>query len=82
MHVPQASVQTFVLRIWLEETQDEAGRTVWRGHITDVSTGERPDIQDVAGIVAFLSPRLALLDTALKVGLRWRLRSWLKRRRT
>jgi hypothetical protein len=80
MALPEANVQTFVLRIWLEDTQDDAGRTVWRGHITDVGNGERRYVQDLDGIVAFLVPRLELLGA--RIGFRWRVRGWLKQRQS
>jgi len=73
--VPQASVHSFVLRIWLEESREEDGRTLWRGHVTDIATGERRHVQDIDGIVAFLIPRLAAMGAT--VGIRWRVHSWL-----
>jgi hypothetical protein len=77
MAVAQASIQSFVLRIWLEELQQEDGRSRWRGHITDIATGERRYVEDLDGIVAFLVPRLELMGA--HVGLRWRLHNWLAR---
>ena len=32
---------SFIVRLWLEETADEAGQPVWRGHVTHVPTGQR-----------------------------------------
>jgi hypothetical protein len=79
MAVPRACIQSFVLRIWLEELPREDGRSVWRAHITDVATGERRYVQGIDGIVAFLVPRLERMG--VKVSLRWRLQSWLGRAR-
>lgn len=75
--MPQANVQSFVLRVWLEESREEAGRTLWRGHITDIGTGERRYVQDIDGIVAFLVPRLSQMGAS--VGVRWRVQTWLAR---
>jgi hypothetical protein len=77
MAVPGAVTQSFVLRIWLEELKEEAGQTLWRGHITDIATGERQYVKDIDGIVAFLVPRLELMGVT--VGLRWRFQSWMGR---
>lgn len=35
------SIQSFVIRIWIEETAEESGETVWRGHITHVESRNR-----------------------------------------
>jgi hypothetical protein len=74
----QRTHQTFILRIWQEETEQEAGRASWRGHITDIGSGERRYVEDLGGVIAFLMPRLELMGE--RVGLRWRVRSWLKQR--
>ena len=35
------STLSFIVRIWVEETAEESGRSSWRGHITHVPSGER-----------------------------------------
>lgn len=50
--------QSFIVKIWLEETAEEAGRALWRGHITHVPSGERRYIQDLDQIEEFIMPYL------------------------
>lgn len=51
--------QSFIIKIWLEETAAEAGEATWRGHITHVPSGERRYLDDLEGITAFIAPYLA-----------------------
>jgi hypothetical protein len=49
---------SFIARIWIEETVEEAGRVVWRGTITHIPGGERRYIQDLHDIEQFIAPYL------------------------
>jgi len=75
----ESETRTFILRVWLEETIGEAGTATWRGHITDVQSGDRRYVQDMDGIVAYLILHLQRLG--VRFGLRWRASCWLARRR-
>lgn len=61
MEPTESRTHSFIIKIWLEEEMDEAGRTVWRGHITHVPGGERQYIQDLNAIPPFILPYLELL---------------------
>jgi hypothetical protein len=54
----EPAAQSFIIKIWLEESLAEAGRAVWRGHITHVPTGERRYVQDLPAIALFIRPYL------------------------
>ena len=77
MAARHACIQSFVLRIWLEELHQEDGASVWRGHITDIATGERRYVQSLDGIVTFLIPRLERMG--VRIGARWRMHDLLSR---
>lgn len=50
-----SSIQSFVIRIWVEETAEESGETVWRGHITHVESRNRvyfTELEQIAETVA------------------------------
>ena len=54
MELPESSTHSFVIRVWLEETADEAKRPKWRGHITHVPGNQRryfDDLEDIKQIV-------------------------------
>jgi len=73
----ESEAQSFIVRVWVEERAEEAGRGVWRGHITDVSTGRRRYLKNLDEIGDFIAPYIESMG--VKLGMRWRLRRWLKR---
>lgn len=62
----ESITQTFIIRIWLEETIEEAGRASWRGHITHVPSGTRRYFEDLDGIARFIIPYLEALGVHFK----------------
>jgi hypothetical protein len=54
---------SFVVKIWLEETVAEDGRTTWRGHITHVPSKERLYFEDLKSISQFILPYLKQTGT-------------------
>ena len=56
--LPEAHTHSFVVKVWLEETVEQAGRATWRGHVTHVPSGERRYLEDLDDITAFIAPYL------------------------
>ena len=79
MEFPEASIDSFILKIWLEETIAEAGQTIWRGHITHVASGERHYLQGLDEIAVFILPYLE--EMGIKFGFYWQLKQWLTHRK-
>ncbi len=77
MGLLETNTHSFIIRIWLEETDEEAGRVTWRGHITHVPSGERRYLKDLDDILAFIAPRLK--EMGVKFGLCWQIKEWLRR---
>jgi hypothetical protein len=67
---------SFIIKVWIEETAEEAGQATWRGHITHVPGGERRYIDSMDDIIAFIS--LYLEGMGVQFGLRGRASRWLK----
>lgn len=67
---------SFVVRIWIEETAEEAGHAQWRGHITHVPDGTRTYLRSLDDIPAFIGPYLFALG--VRSGLSYRLRHWMR----
>lgn len=59
------NTHTFVAKIWLEETADEAGRASWRGHITHVPSGERRYFEQLQVMCEFVMHYLAQMDVKI-----------------
>jgi hypothetical protein len=73
----EVTIHSFIVRIWLEETPEEAGQAVWRGYITHVPSEERHYLKGLDDITAYIAPYLGEMGVKLKIG--WRVRQWLKR---
>jgi hypothetical protein len=65
-NVPDREPQSFILKIWIEETAEEAERVKWRGHITHVPSNSRRYVQNLDEIALFLTPYLEQLGVKLK----------------
>ena len=58
MDLYEVNTHSFIVKIWLEESAEEAGRAKWRGYITHVSSGERRYLEDLNEILLFIAPYL------------------------
>lgn len=58
MNQYESNTHSFIVKVWLEETIEEACQPIWRGHITHVPSGERRYLQDLDKIAAFVEPYL------------------------
>ena len=67
---PQA--ESFILKVWIEETAEDGRRAVWRGHITHVPSKQRRYLRDLDAIAAFVAPYLE--RNGVRLGLLRRLR--------
>ncbi len=74
----EPDTQSFVVRVWLEETLEEEGRAKWRGHVTHVTSGERRYLESLSGIVDFIMPYLE--RWGVRFGVLRRLRLFVLRR--
>jgi hypothetical protein len=58
MDSTKSTIHSFIVKVWVEETAEEAGQVTWRGHIIHVPSGKRHYIQDLDAIKAFVTPYL------------------------
>jgi hypothetical protein len=68
---------SFVVKIWLEETLEESGRAVWRGHITHVMSSQRAHFQGFDEMVLFVLPYMD--EMGIRLGAGWRLWRFLRK---
>jgi hypothetical protein len=45
---------SFIVKIWLEEAEDESGLAKWRGHIAHVGTQKKCYVETLTGISSFI----------------------------
>ena len=72
-------MHSFIIKLWLEQSSEESGPVTWHGYITHVPSGKRRYLKDLNAIVAFVTPYLDAMG--VKVGVRRRVRRWLKRQK-
>ncbi len=53
-----AQSHSFIVKVWLEESAEEAGEAAWRGHVTHVPSQERRYLHTLDDIVDFMAPYL------------------------
>lgn len=73
----ESTTQSFIVKVWVEDSAEEGGQGVWHGHITQVPSGKRRYLKNLAEIQDFIAPHLE--DMGVKLGKRWRIMFWLKR---
>jgi len=66
----ESAPQSFIIKIWLEETAEEAGQATWRGHITHVPSGRRQYFQNLDRVLSFMVPFLEAMG--IEFGGSWR----------
>jgi hypothetical protein len=50
----EPDAQSFIVKVWVEDSIEKAGRGVWHGHITDVPSHERRYLKNLSEIEAAL----------------------------
>jgi hypothetical protein len=75
-----SNTHSFIIKIWLEETLAEDGRTIWRGHITHVPGSERRYFKDLDEVAIFIFPYLQQMG--VKPNWTLRIKHWLRRRKS
>jgi hypothetical protein len=75
----EPNAQSFIVKVWVEDSAGVDGQGVWHGHITHVSDHQRRYLKSLDEIEDFIAPHLE--EMGVKLGLCWRLRYWLKQLR-
>jgi hypothetical protein len=73
----EPDAQSFIVKVWVEDSAEADGHGVWHGHITHIPSHERRYLKNLDEIPDFIAPHLEAMG--VKLGMRWRLRCWLKR---
>jgi len=62
MDVFETDTQSFIVKIWVDESTEVTGELIWCGQITHVLSGERFDLQSLDDIGAFMNSYLQDVD--------------------
>ena len=67
MEAYELTTCSFVVKVWIEETKEEAGQATWRGHITHVSSGARRYFEDLNTICTFIIPYMQAMGVDINL---------------
>ena len=70
----ESESHSFVIRIWTEKQKSDVSHALWRGHITEVESGEQLHMQSLDDVTSFIRRRVHYLEAPPKR------RSWLNRK--
>ncbi len=72
----ESGAQSFIVKVWVEDGNEEVGQGMMRGHITHVSSGTHRYLKNLGEIEDFIAPHLE--EMGVKLGVPWRMKRWLK----
>ena len=72
----EPDAQSFIVKVWIEDSAGEDGRGLWHGHITHIPSHERHYLKNLDEIPDFIAPHLE--EMGVKLGMRWRVRHWFR----
>jgi hypothetical protein len=72
----EPDTQSFIVKVWVEDSAGKDDSGVWHGHITHIPSREHRYLKNLEEIQDFIAPHLE--EMGVKLGRRWRLRNWLK----
>ena len=74
----ESTSQSFIVKVWVEESAGRDDPGVWHGHITHVSSGKRLYLKNLDdNIRTFIAPHLE--EMGVELDTRRRMWRWLKR---
>lgn len=79
MDFHETNIQSFIVKLWLEEAPREGKSATWRGLITHVPSGASRSVQTLEGIGLFILPYLRHMG--VRTSWRWRLLRRLEHKR-
>jgi hypothetical protein len=79
--LPRADSHSFIVKVWLEQSLEEAEKATWRGSITHVGTRRSAYFQTLDAVASFVAPYLTAMGVEFGLGARIkrRLDRWLPR---
>ena len=79
LDLPEPTRQSFILRVWVERTTEEAGQATWRGRIVHVPSGVQALVDDLDQVGLFVAGYLGRMGVRLTPY--WRFKRWIERRK-
>lgn len=78
MDAGEATIHSFIVKLWLEGDDGHGKGTAWHGHITHVPSGARRYLKSLSEVTEFINEHLDEIDARAKFS-KSRRDSWLRR---
>ena len=59
MNLYEDNTCAFIVKVWVERSDEQADQSFWRGYITHVFSGNRQYFEEMSMIAKFITPYLA-----------------------
>ncbi len=76
MRFAESQLHSFIVKLWLEDANEEGTQRTWRGQIKHVPGGEGRHLRRLEEITDFIKPYLVTMGVEVGPGARWR--RWMK----
>ncbi len=77
MDSSESRVTSFIVKLWLERSDEPERQVAWHGKVTHVQGGEQHYVANLGDIAEFIVPFLE--DLGWQVPFGWRVRRWVSR---
>ena len=76
-HLAESTLQSFIVKLWLDDQDGKKGRRVWRGYVTHVPSGAHRYLKRLSDIDEFIKEYLD--GDEIHGGSKSRVCEWLRR---
>ncbi|GAC1398580.1 MAG: hypothetical protein NVSMB56_13540 [Pyrinomonadaceae bacterium] len=83
MDISDSNVVSFIIKLWLEDSDEDERRIIWRGQITHVPSGARRYVAELQEITGFIMPYLEGMGVEAEqhIEVKERLKRWRRKLR-
>lgn len=75
--VIEPGTQSFIVKVWVEDSSETTSQVAWHGHITHIPSHERHYLHSLDEIPAFIAPHLEAMG--VQTSKHRRFQQWLQR---
>lgn len=68
MELYEHNTCAFIVKVWVERSDEQADQSFWRGYITHVFSGNRQYFEEMSMITKFITPYLAEMGVSDEQG--------------
>lgn len=74
----KSETNSFIVRIWIESSEEEADHPTWRGVIEHVGANDRQHFHELETVTTFIGERTGLKPSIDPLDLRQAIKAWIR----